>query len=686
VLQGCCEQRGSGQGQKCSTALSAPSRRREGSVSVIAALTLPVLIGLAGLALEYGNGLDHKVEDQRVADAAAFAAATAYNANPSDSLTSVVADVATLNGLAASDISQSVVTSPSGDGNSAVEVTVTTTTPLLLSQALNAGKATLTETATAYAEMKGGAPGCIIALNGAGTGVTGNGGTSVTADNCAIASNASVTVSGGAKITRQNVDYDTTAPSVSGGASIVAPSGKTLTETKEPTTDPIAGTTELATATGRLTSGTFYTTPSDLTTASTAGVEGLTSAAQPSSVTGPAVSPGYTATDVPPVTGCADPTYTAYSGTHNWVCTGNGPFNFGAVTIGGGITFTVTVTGNTTTPTFNIASITMSGTAMTWPAGNYNIPGGISASGGNTDTFGKGTYNVGTGVCSNGYSICNSTTMISFGGATSASPGSIVMTTHGGISNSGGSTMVLGTGSGNSFDIGKATNGDSFTQGGGGVDVFGDATGSGDVFEMAGNLDVPGGGSCLYISAASEHDIDGFFASAGGTVLGAGTYTVADYVALGSGGGGDVTCTSSSFPSAGQPSTFGLYANNVSLVIGGLALPSNGDAFYMAAGYSNVTLLAPTSGPLANLAVVGPTSGTAPAVLAEGASGADFSGAFYFPTAPISLSGGSSLGSFGPNQCLMVIGSQVSLTGGTALASSCSGLGGSSNKTVVLVE
>ncbi|HUO12052.1 MAG TPA: pilus assembly protein TadG-related protein [Caulobacteraceae bacterium] len=662
-------------------------RRRDGSVTVISALVLPVLIAIVGFVAEYGNGLLHKAEDQRIADAAAFAAATAYNENSSDSMSQVVNSIAAMNGITSSNISASVVNSPSGDGNQAVEVTVTTQTPLMLTEVLNIHQTSLTETATAYAEMKGGTPGCIIALASGGAGVTLSGGTSVTAASCAVSSDSSVTVPCGTTITTTTVDYDSASAPSEPCTGIVAPTGKTLAIHKASTSDPLAGTSELATATSRLTTGTFYTTPGGSTTASTAGVEGLTSPAQPAAVTGPAVTPGYTATDVPPVTGCTDPSYSAYSATHNWVCTGNGPFNFGAVTIGGGITFTVTVTGNTTTPVFNIASINMSGTAMTWPAGNYNIPGGISVSGGNTDTFGQGTYVIGTGVCSNGYSICNSTTMISFGGATSVSPGSIVMTTSGGISNGGGSTMVLGTGSANSFDIGKASNGDSFTQAGGGVDVFGDATGSGDVFEMAGNLDVPGGGSCLYVSAAAEHDINGYFASAGGTVMGPGVYTVADYVALGSGGGGDVSCTSSSFPSVGQPSTFGLYADNVSLVIGGAALPSNGDAFYMGAGYSNVTLLAPTTGALANLAVVGPQSGTAPAVLAEGASGADFSGAFYFPTAPISLSGGSSLGSFGSSQCLMLIGSQVTLSGGAALASSCSGIGGSSgSSTVALVQ
>src|SRR5215469_17156798 len=116
--------------------LRAFAGRREGSVSVIAAVSLPILIAMTGLVAEYGNGLLHKVEDQRVADAAAFAAATAYGASSSNSITSVVDSVASINGVPNSGIAGTLVTSPTGDGNQAVEVTVTTQTPLLLSKVL----------------------------------------------------------------------------------------------------------------------------------------------------------------------------------------------------------------------------------------------------------------------------------------------------------------------------------------------------------------------------------------------------------------------------------------------------------------------------------------------------------------------------------------------------------------------
>jgi hypothetical protein len=373
------------------------------------------------------------------------------------------------------------------------------------------------------------------------------------------------------------------------------------------------------------------------------------------------------------------------SGNHTVTCTGNGPFYFGAITTHGGTTVAVSATG--AAPVFDFTgSINMTGTSMSWGPGTYNIVGGIITGGGTTTTFGAGTYNIGAGSFScngsSGYSICNTGTILSLGGSTTASPGAINLTTHGGIYNSGGETLVLGTGSSNSFQIGKANDGDSYVSGGGAKTTFGDATGGGDVFWTAGNIDVASaGGSCLTLSAATQHDINGFFASAGGTVLGAGVYTINKYFALGPSGGGDVTCGGTAI---------GLTGTDVTLVIGGASTLSSGtcsgQSFCMGAGYSNVTLLAPTTGEAANLAVVGPQSGSAGAVLAEGASGADFSGAFYFPTEAISMSGGSSLGSFGANQCLMLIGSQVSLTGGAALASSCTGLGASTPISVALVQ
>lgn len=639
--------------------LAALARRCDGSVTVVGAVTLPILIAMTGLVAEYGDGLLHKVENQRVADAAAFAAATAYNANASNSLTSVADAVATLNGVPAADVSsQYLANSPTNDGNAAVEVTVSTQVPLVLSRVLGMSQAELTVTAISYAEMKAGAPGCIIALSGSGSGVSLSGGTSVTASACAVASDAAVSVPCGTSVTTEAVDYDSASAPDEPCSGIQAPSGGSLSMHHTTTADPLAGNSNVMTATSRLTT-----------------VAALTSPTLASTPSGASVAYGYGAVTVP--SGCSD-TWSSSAGTHTTTCAGDGPFDFGSLTTSGGITVVITATGSA--PVFNFSgSIDMTGSSLTLPAGTYNIAGGILTGGGTTTTFGAGTFNIGAGTFScngsSGYSICNTGTTLTFGGPS-------VFVTAGGIYNSGGETLNLGSGETNSFDIGKANDGNSYAAGGGARTTFADATGSGDVFETAGAINVSsGGGSCLAVSAAAEHDIDGYFSSAGGTTLGAGVYTIDGYFALGAGGGGDVSCNGASV---------GLSGTDVTLVIGGADTPSSGtckgQAFCMGAGYANVTLLAPTTGATANLAVIGPQSGSEGAVLAEGASGADFSGAFYFPTAAISMSGGSSLGSFGASQCLMLIGSQVTLTGGSALASSCSGLGGSTGASVALVK
>ena len=102
-------------------------------------------------------------------------------------------------------------------------MTATTNLPLMLARVLTSNT-TLPVTATAYAEINSSAPGCIIALNNGGTGIVANGGTQITADNCAVASNNAVTLSGGATLVTKTVDYRTSHSAI-GGATISPPSG-----------------------------------------------------------------------------------------------------------------------------------------------------------------------------------------------------------------------------------------------------------------------------------------------------------------------------------------------------------------------------------------------------------------------------------------------------------------------------
>jgi Flp pilus assembly protein TadG len=628
----------------------------------VAALVLPALIGMVGLVAEYGHGLLSKVENQRVADLAAYAGALAYNTtNSTDAMTAAADGVAALNNIPAGSVAVALVTSPSGDGHSAVDVTVATQVPLLLSQILGSGP-NLPVNSTGYAELVAGAPACILALNQGGTGVTLSGGAAVTAPACAVASNNTVTVPCGDTITTTSVAYDSAAIPSQPCGGIKAPTGGTLSLVHTLTADPLATNSGVTTATGRLST-----------------VAALTAPGAPSVPAGQDISFAYSASATQTQCNSIPGVSCTFSG-NTWTLTASGhsSYNFGNITLGGGINLNFS-TGGASSAVYNFnGSITNTGTTVNFGPGAYNIAQGLITGGGTTTTFGAGTFNIGqaTSNCGGGgrYSICNTSTL-TFGG-----PSTFVLSA--GIDNTGGSTLTMGAGSTNSFNVGPGSDGNAIVAGGGSKTVFGDATGAGDLFQMVGNFNViSGGGSCMTISAASQHDIEGYFATAGGTLLGSGVYTVTGYIGLGANGGGDVTCNGS---------TLGMNGTGVTLVTGGGSTPSSGtcsgQAFCLAAGYNNVSLTAPSAGTTAQLVVIGPisTSNTAGATFGEGASNTNLSGVFYFPNGTVSLGGNASVGS-NSGQCLELIGAQVTLTGGTTAASTCIS-GASGGATVRLIQ
>jgi hypothetical protein len=602
-----------------------------GSISILAAFVLVGTIGVSALALEYGHGLLQKTENQRAADLAAYGGALVYGSTSSSSdATSAANNIAALNGLSG-DATPSVVSSPTGDGNNAVKVTVTSNVPLLLARVLTTST-TLPVSATTYAEIKSDAPGCVIALSGSGSGVTMDGGTSVTAANCAVASNQSVHLSGGAALVAQNVDYGGAAPDISGGAAITPPTGDTLHMNHVTTPDPLApasgspGSTEVTNAIARITSV--------------------------SSITSQSVSPGTGGIDV----------YFDYGGKKS-------------------TTASSLNSDGCPTATFNSAAKTWTvscGSTVTF--GNISLQGGLTV---NFTTAGTYNFAPSSVVCNSttGYSICNTGTALSFAG-----PSTFALA--GGIYNTGGASLSLGSGSTNSYNIGKAGDGNSINVGTSKIMTFANATGNGDTFQTAGNI-TSGGGSCLALPVAAEHDINGSIDASGGLVLGSGIYTINGYFALGASSGGDV----SNCPTSGT--TTGLSALDVTLVIAGAStVTCNGvatSAFCLGAGYSTVDLTAPSSpSSTASLAVIGPqsSSNTAAAAFTTGATNTQISGAFYFPNGPVTMSGAASLhDTIDTSPCLELVGSQVTLGGGAADASTCVGLGGGSlGTTVSLVQ
>ncbi len=615
------------------------ARKRRASIAIVGGAVIAMLATMAAVAVDLGNAYLAKVDDQRVADSAAYAGALAYNAQTTTAaMNSAVGNLATLNGFSAGAAAASLVTSPSGDGNSAVQVTITTASPLYLAEIFRSGT-TLPITATSYAEVKPNAPACIIALQSGATGVTLSGGTSVTAASCTVASNATVTVPCGTTIITKTVDYNSAAVPSQPCTGITPPSGTSAVSiVKTATTDPLSGNASVAAAFSHL-----------------ASVPSLTGPPGPTVTAGANMTFGYTSGSTNPPQnqltpiGCtgsfASPTWTV-------TCPAGGTYHFGTITTSGGIALNFAVSGSSSNTYDFSGAINVGGSGANFGPGTYNIASGIIVGGGSNTTFSTGTYSIGAGTAScNGsfYSICNTGTSLSFGAG--------IYTIAGGVYNGGGSTLSIGAGTTtNSFNIGAGSAGYAINVSGGTTTTLGSMTSG--TFKTVGTI-ATGGGSTFTLSAAPAHDLNGPLGLAGTAVLGAGTYTVAGNVALGtSGGGGSVT------------------GSGVSIITSG--------SFSVAAGYNSVTLTAPTSGTLAGLVVAG--NGAGGASFSEGASGNSLSGVFYFPSAAVALSGAGNVGN-GPGQCLELIGSTITLSGGSALASTCTGLAGNaSGGTVVLVQ
>ena len=671
----------------------------------MSAVLLPVIIGMVALVAEFGSGLLTRVENQRVADLAAFAGAIAYSSSSSTTtMNSAIAKVAALNGLPSSAVNGSLVTSPTGSGNQAVSVTVSSTNLLLLAPILGAHSG-LAIAAAAQAEISTQASGCVLALSGSGTGVTLSGGTTLTAAGCAVSSNTSVSVPCGTTVTTKSVTYNSSAAPSQPCSGIQPPSGTASVKiVKKSTTDPLAGNAAVASAVGRLATVAAYTAPSGPTVSNSPAGKSIDFAYDQSSTQNQATAAGCSAT------------WNSGSSTWTLTCPSGRTYNFNAITVGGGIKLNFNTAGSASTTytfksalttkdttvfgpgtytflgdvvtngttTFGAGTFSFGGTlttngTTTFGAGTFTMAKGLTLGGGATTTFGAGTFTMGasTAACAGGgtYSICNPGTALTFGG-----PSTFVLAA--GINTSGAALTTLGSGTTNSYTIGAGSTGDAINLTGSAKVLLADAIGT--TFKAIGNLNMPGGGMCLGLPAATEHDIKGFLSASGGVVLGAGKYTVTRYVALGATGGGNVTCWGNSV---------GVSGTNVTLTIGGSSNVSCGyypvttSSFCIGAGYSSVTLAAPATGTYAKLAVIGPTStsNTTGAAFTAGASGTSISGALYFPNGPISMSGGANLGG-GSGQCLQIIASQITLNGGSAAASSCIGSSSGGATTALLVR
>ncbi len=233
---------------------------RHGAVAITLALIVPALMGALALALEVGSWSVTKVELQRRADQAAYAAIMRYESGDNaQTATGIGVDIAALNGATAatptwsaatntttaSDVSVALVAGVRTTSDKAMKAVITTSVPLsfgglvagLAFNNILGSQTAVTLTATAYAEIQitGGTPGtggqpCAVALKSNGTGITVSGGSSVDLSGCNVRSNARISVTNGAHVVTPWA-YGATI-TISGGSSI---SNGTNTVTSSPT-------------------------------------------------------------------------------------------------------------------------------------------------------------------------------------------------------------------------------------------------------------------------------------------------------------------------------------------------------------------------------------------------------------------------------------------------------------------
>ncbi|MCO5965397.1 pilus assembly protein TadG-related protein [Sinorhizobium meliloti] len=199
-----------------------------GTVAVIAAITLPVLVGAMGLGAETGYWYLEQRKLQHAADVAAHAAAVRYRAGDlKPALETTANRIATASGHRPGSLA---LGSEAGTGGShKVSVELSETHPRLFSSVFSSEPITMR--ARAVAEINGGSKACVLALSSSASGaVTVSGSTEVNLSGCSVVSNSSASdaflMKNGSSLTSTDCVYTV------GGA--VTTTGLRLTGCSEP--------------------------------------------------------------------------------------------------------------------------------------------------------------------------------------------------------------------------------------------------------------------------------------------------------------------------------------------------------------------------------------------------------------------------------------------------------------------
>lgn len=174
----------------------------EGNVSIIGAVSLIGMIGAIALSVELGQGYVALQVNQRTADMAALGGASSYVANRDQKVLLATAnDIANANGARTSQVTARFIPNYEGSGLDVIKVDVRSTIPLYFAQVLQSDASYDVRSTSVASLPSASSPACIIAVNSNGKGISVSGGASLNANDCAIASNTSTTVVGGARIT-----------------------------------------------------------------------------------------------------------------------------------------------------------------------------------------------------------------------------------------------------------------------------------------------------------------------------------------------------------------------------------------------------------------------------------------------------------------------------------------------------